>query len=410
MAGYCRHCKMKFDGSRCPICHGKKSIPLRPIGIGVGIISTIMVGVFVYSTGLVSINLGQIDETIQNTPNEIPTVDELQKPLSEMASSSSEKIDQINKEIQTLNKETTQEQILNKEPPAIVEPPEPTQKQITRDDLYDYALELVNKDREQNGLPPVKLSNNLAAQIHAEDVLKMRTISHWMTNGEKPYMTYTRYNGEGNVGQNVAFGGYSEIEQCQRWNVICESIDPKKAISDSEYGMMYDDAASNWGHRDNIINPLHTHVSFGFAYDEYSYAFVQNFEDNYIDLAQPIGNDPSNVRIVGNVMEGQIQNVSIYYDQYPTVDLYEIHKNDGFYEVGDLTAIVVPPLSPGGYYQDPTGYDLIIAKTMSQSGNSINIEFDMSSVATIHGVYTITVWLKNNDEDIPATSYSMFVE
>jgi hypothetical protein len=250
----------------------------------------------------------------------------------------------------------------------------------------------------------------LAAQIHAEDVLKMRTISHWMTNGEKPYMTYTRYGGEGNVGQNVAFGGYFDIEQCKRWNVVCESIDPKKAITDSQYGMMYDDAASNWGHRDNIIDPIHTHVSFGFAYDEYSYAFVQNFEDNYIDLAYPIGNDPNNVRIIGNVMEGQILNVSIYYDQYPESDLYEIHKNDGSYGMGELLAIVAPPLELGRYYNEPSGHQLIVAKSMSQNGNSIDIAFDMSSVATTSGVYTITVWLQSNGVDIPATSYAMFVK
>jgi len=283
-------------------------------------------------------------------------------------------------------------------------------KPVSRDELYSYALDLVNTDRAKNGLSPVHLSNNRAAQAHADDVLKMRTISHWMTNGEKPYMTYTRYGGTGNVGQNVGFGGYPDISECNKSFVICEPITPLNAIKESHNSMVYDDAASGWGHRDNILDPHHTHVSFGFAYDEYSYAFVQNFEDNYIDFITPISDDPNNVQIVGNVISGQLSNISIYYDQYPDSIQYEIHKNDRSYGVGDLVAIVVPPPPPNSYYDQPTEYSLIIAKSMSQRGNSINVSFDMSSIALSRGVYTITVWLNDGEVDVPVTSYAVLVQ
>jgi hypothetical protein len=59
--------------------------------------------------------------------------------------------------------------------------------------LQNYALQLINQDRVQAGLVPVQLSSNQAAQAQAKDVLNTRQISHWMTDGEKPYMTYTRY-------------------------------------------------------------------------------------------------------------------------------------------------------------------------------------------------------------------------
>jgi hypothetical protein len=61
-----------------------------------------------------------------------------------------------------------------------------------KEELILYALEKVNKDRVDFGLPPVKLSDNQAAQEHAQDVFETRAISHWMTNGKKPYMTYSR--------------------------------------------------------------------------------------------------------------------------------------------------------------------------------------------------------------------------
>jgi hypothetical protein len=52
---------------------------------------------------------------------------------------------------------------------------------------------MLNEDRAKYGLSPVLLSNNRGAQLHAEDILKTRQISHWTTDGMKPYMKYTIY-------------------------------------------------------------------------------------------------------------------------------------------------------------------------------------------------------------------------
>ncbi len=51
--------------------------------------------------------------------------------------------------------------------------------------------------------------------------------------------------------------------------------------------MMYDDARSDWSHRDIIINPWHKKVSIGIAYDEDSVALVQQFEGDYVEYYQP---------------------------------------------------------------------------------------------------------------------------
>ena len=67
----------------------------------------------------------------------------------------------------------------------------------TLSDLKEFALQKINEDRAKFDLQQVKLSQNNAAQVHAEDILKTEQISHWMTSGEKPYMTYTKYNGLG---------------------------------------------------------------------------------------------------------------------------------------------------------------------------------------------------------------------
>src|SRR6185312_4936597 len=153
----------------------------------------------------------------------------------------------------------------------------PTSKlSVTKADLYQYALKVVNRDRIDHGLHPVVLSQMSSAQNHADDMLSIGYFSHWNSNGVKPYVTYTKLGGRGDVDENISITtSYCPSSQC-----IPYSFDPFKQIHDREYGMMYNDAKSNWGHRDNILNPEHTDVSFGIAYDNDKFYFVEHFENN----------------------------------------------------------------------------------------------------------------------------------
>jgi hypothetical protein len=281
-------------------------------------------------------------------------------------------------------------------------------KEFGYDYLVQRALEIVNKDRIDNGLDPLALSTNGAAQAHAEDILRTRTVSHWMTNGEKPYMTYARHGGAGGIGQNVAFRGATDAMQCEQ--TLCDSIDPIKMLEEIEHAMMFDDEDYEWGNKGNILDPEHTHVSFGIAYDRYSFVLVQNFEYNYINLTEPIGQNLSNIRVAGLLTEGRLYNISIYYDPFPNTGAYELHKNEKSYGFGRQVAIIEPPLPPNSYYQRPYEYELIIAKNMSQNGSAVSAEFDISQVATEPGIYTLTIWLQVENTYIPATVHQIFVE
>ena len=85
--------------------------------------------------------------------------------------------------------------------------------ELRRDNgLVQYALDKINEEREKYSLSPVNLSKNNAAQIHAENLFATRNQypSHWTTDGMKPYMKYSEYNGTGYVEQNVAIRGYEK--------------------------------------------------------------------------------------------------------------------------------------------------------------------------------------------------------
>lgn len=67
--------------------------------------------------------------------------------------------------------------------PPTIDAPIPTisspSRSYTYEELVQYALTLINEDRAEHNLPPVTLGNNIAAQRHAEDMLKYKYLSHW---------------------------------------------------------------------------------------------------------------------------------------------------------------------------------------------------------------------------------------
>lgn len=285
---------------------------------------------------------------------------------------------------------------------------------FTNNDLKQFALQKINEDRKKYNLAPVELRNNEAAQFHAEDVLKTRQISHWMTNGEKPYMTYTRYGGLGAVAQNVDVQGFSnsDIVTCTSGLAICGKIDPFKGIDRGEYAMMYEDkVCCNDGHRDNILDKHHTSVSLGIAYNDYYFVMVQNFEDNYIQFTKPLLADNRHVQLAGSLISGgKFDVIGVYYDKTPTPMVYEENKDKTSYSLGEHIATVVEPIWMGKIYK-PTGNEAIVySDSWSINDKGLNIKFDLSQVVKRSGVYTVVVFLRDiNGSQFPATTYSVFV-
>ncbi len=302
--------------------------------------------------------------------------------------------------------------IQQKDNPAItiLRPPSQQPSTVPREELIQYVLDRVNKDRTDMGLLPVKLSSNEAAQMHAEDVFRTKQISHWTTNGEKPYMTYTQYDGKGSVQQNVAIAGFSpeQYEQCVT-NILveCEKIEPVSTIEQLENEMTYNDKeCCNDGHRNNILDPHHTHMSIGIVYDQYYLALVQNFENNY---GLNVDAKNSEIAVSGTLLDGQLDHIAIYYDEMPSREVYEHNKNLLSYSAGELVSMVVKPLPPGYYYESPQGYNLIEANRWNVQRDSVNVKFDLADAVDKDGVYTLFAQVKDGEEMFDVTSYSVFV-
>ncbi|MBI2085660.1 MAG: CAP domain-containing protein [Candidatus Aenigmarchaeota archaeon] len=269
-------------------------------------------------------------------------------------------------------------------------------------ELKLYALSIINDERAKRNLSSVALSDNNAAQEHAEDMIKYYYLSHWDSYGRKPYMQYTDNNGLYGMSQNAAWSGFFERTS------FAKKVNPKASIEYLTNAMIYDDAGSDWGHRDNILNPTRTHVSLGIAYDDINFAFVQNFEDIYINWKKPITNEKGVISMSGSLTQQDLkpQQIAIFYDADPKPMNHSALLNTPHsYDAGNYVASVLPP-----------GYIVlkgkrIAANEWSVSNSDFKISFDTKKMITNGtGVYTLHLQAADkNDTIYDLTDYSITI-
>lgn len=286
--------------------------------------------------------------------------------------------------------------------------------------LKFFALEKINSDRTKFGLNPVLLSNNTAAQIQANESLKTETISHWDVNGLKPYMLYSFYNGSGYVQQNIAQVSYtyskkSNLKSSEICNSaeqsICKPIDPLKAISSLENSMMYNDViCCNNGHKNNVLNKFHTHVSIGIAFNKYYFVMVQNFENQYFDKNYKVEKSTDNIiNVKAKILNDSnktidnnftINHIAFYLDDKPTKIQYEKNKDRNSYDFGDLKLMVSKPLKSDKVYQQQSDtYRIIEAKKWVVQKNNIDLEIKIpNTINKKDKLLTMVVYAKDNTE------------
>lgn len=270
----------------------------------------------------------------------------------------------------------------------------------TLEQLKQYMLDLINKDRAGNNLGPVIQGSNLAAQQHADDMLANYYLSHWGTDGMKPYMRYTVSGGFNYEAENSAYEGYDPGTN----NV---NIDPVQTLSKLEHSMMYDDASSDWGHRDNILNKLHKRVNIGIAYNRYWVTLVQQFEGDYI-IFQSLPSITNDVlSLSGRIDTGNVDSVALYYDPLPQpMTQQELLSGPDSYSLGQDAGYVIP--SP--YQMTQVAY-VNASKWDVNTDGSFAIEADVTSLLKLgKGVYTFVVWTQINGEALAATNYSIFLK
>jgi hypothetical protein len=124
-----------------------------------------------------------------------------------------------------------------------------------------YVLELVNRDRAQEGLEPLDWDEVAAraATRHAEDMVRRGFTGHWGSDGSVPELRYTEAGGEDMMQENAAcfFDGVErEVEPHPM--IVASEVEKIEAAFMGE--VPPDD-----GHRKNILKPTHNRIGIGLA-------------------------------------------------------------------------------------------------------------------------------------------------
>ncbi len=308
------------------------------------------------------------------------------------------------------------------------------------DGLKNYMLELINADRRANGLDPVTLGNNPAAQAHAEEMLANSFLSHWGLDGMKPYMRYTLAGGVNYEAENVS-GAISPPQPGLRYR----TIDPKEELREIQQGYM-----ESPGHRENIVNPLHKKVNLGIACDRTHCATDQQFAGDYVEFSQRPTITSGILNLAGRLSDDfTLVSIQVWYDPPPRpLTVGQLDKTYCYDTGTSPVAFIRKPLPTGRHYVssgnpftwdkclDPYGIPpdtpplnpgtdaapstsvgssdppRITASTWKVAGESFQVEANLTGVVEDHGagVYTILIWGDSGGENMRLTSYSIFLE
>lgn len=305
--------------------------------------------------------------------------------------------------------------------------------------LVQYMLDLINDDRLENGLQPVILGTNPAAQQHAEEMLSEGYLAHWGLDGLKPYMRYTLSGGYNYGAENVSGPPYySDPDIYRHENVL-------GLLKETQSGLM-----ESPGHRRNILNKWHKSVNIGIAFNESAVSVVQQFEGDYIEFTKLPSIENGVLSFSGSTRGGfLLKTVQVWYDQAPhSLTLGQVGSTH-CYTSGTPIIFLRPPAPPSAsYVEDESSYTWgrcpdpygvspntpprepsssppfrvtlsdasgvipwVDAEIWAESGASFSVEADISQHIAEQGggVYTVVIWGTKDSESLGLTSYSVFI-
>lgn len=303
----------------------------------------------------------------------------------------------------------------------------------TTQELRLFMLDLINTDRISNGLEPVKLGGNLAAQLHAEELFRNGFLGHWGLDGLKPYMRYTLAGGTGAEGENVSGSNEPRLP-----GVRYAKTPIRDSLREAQEGLM-----SSPGHRQNILDPWHQRVNLGIACDDVSCTVAQQFEHNYIQWNRVPSMEGGLLAFGGRMLGGfAYSSTDVWYDPLPKPLQANQIRATYCYSLDTPVVFIREPAPPGSFYPtnitsfswsscldprdvNPTAPPPQVKAALPKvglvpwadpdtykiQGTAFDVVVDMSPYLAQYGdgVYTVVIWGDQANESVALTNYSIFV-
>ena len=326
---------------------------------------------------------------------------------------------------------------------------------LRHQDLKKLMRDLVNRERTDEGLRPVALGDNVAAQIHAEGALRGCYASHWDAYGLKPYMRYS-----------LAGGYQSNSENSHGLDYCIKGSDGFSAIESVAREIR--EAVNGWmdstGHRRNILTPWHRKLNIGLAWDTYNFLAYLHFEGDYVRFEVLPEIQAGTLTFSGELLNGShfpgrnSLGVQLYYDPPPHPLTGGQLARTFCYDNGLRVASIRYPLPAGWsypsdgydheYWPCPSPYDIpsdasvarsyreamdlwdmayraslseprrqyvvprITADEWNVTSSTFKVVADVSEVTEQHGpgVYTLVLWADLEGKSVTVAKYSMFYD
>jgi uncharacterized protein YkwD len=270
-------------------------------------------------------------------------------------------------------------------------------------EIKRHLFQRINHDRQLHRLAPVEY-DKIAAQVgeaHCREMLGHKYLSHWNQKGYKPYHRFAFAGGTDSVHENCSSSDAS--------GAVYYSIN--KVISDvlNSHEAMMAEVPPDDGHRQNILDPAHTHVGIGLAFDSRSIRMSQEFIKRYVSLSTM---PPQTLHVHGTFdFRGRLlqaghtlKSIAVFYEPTPrNMTVAELNRTSS-YGLPNAVDYEFPLCPPGMRYSDGSRGHI----RMTPHGEfTCPIRFKRGRP----GFYTICVWIEDErGQSILATNSTVRVE
>lgn len=217
----------------------------------------------------------------------------------------------------------------------------------------ELLLNLVNDERVRAGLNTLLLDDlaNKVATEHAEDMARGQFLSHWGSDGRKPY-------------QRFAFaGGTDSVQENASAATAIQSLYPEGIFEDLRdmHASMMAEVPPTDGHRKTILFPFHTHVGFGLGFNGYNLRLDELFLARYVRFDSfPKEVKPNSVvNVSGRLLNTRhfVNELDIFFEPLPTPPAIEWLRTARSVSLPNDYKPLRPRAPAGTKYSDGTSGD-----------------------------------------------------
>jgi hypothetical protein len=256
--------------------------------------------------------------------------------------------------------------------------------------VREQLLKLLNEERAQNGLTHLEL-DDLACTVateHARDMISGGFLSHWGRDGRKPYHRYSFAGGTDAVQENASAA--DSIQSSTPNSVIRDFLDM--------HASMLQEVPPNDGHRRTILDPHHTSVGFGFAFQGYNLRLDELYLARYLQI-DPIprrAKPKATVTLTGKLLNPKhfLHEVDVFYEPLPVPPDASWLQTVRSVSLPDDYVPLRPKAPQGAAYTDGSTGDY----EWSRDGK---FRVPAKLFKEEPGIYTIVFWLRTLPADKP---------